>query len=123
VASDAWRTILTHQGDWDRFQALSYCVWAAYPTLAILGLIHPLRMLPIMLFTAFYKMLWLAIVAYPLWRAGTLAGSAAEPMTRAFIMAPVLMLVIPWGYVFRTYVLPRRRTHIEGHVGPEYSVV
>src|SRR5688572_3538967 len=95
VATDAWRTIITHEGDWDRFRAMALCVWAAYPTLAILGLIHPLRMLPIMLFTVFYKSLWLLIVAYPLWQAGTLAGSPEETMTRAFIGTPLFILAIP----------------------------
>ena len=104
IATDAWRTILTHEGPWDRFRALAFCVWAAYPTLAILGVLHPLRMLPILLFTVFYKGLWLLIVAYPLWRAGSLAGSPAEAMTNAFLGTPILMLVIPWGYVYRTYV-------------------
>ena len=105
VATDAWTTILTHEGPWDRFRAMAFCVWAVYPTMALLGLIHPLRMLPIMLFTVGYKSIWLLIVAYPLWRAGALAGSPEEPMTSAFIWTPVLMLAIPWGYVFRKYVL------------------
>jgi hypothetical protein len=105
VATDAWRTIITHEGPWDRFRAMAFCVWAVYPTLAVLGLIHPLRMLPIMLFTVAYKGLWLLIVAYPLWRAGTLAGSPAETMTRAFIWTPLLIIAIPWGYVFRHYVM------------------
>ena len=119
VATDAWRTLFAHVGAWDRFRAMAFCVWAAYPTLAVLGLIHPLRMLPLMLFMILYKSLWLIVVAYPLWRAGTLAGSPAEAMTRAFIGVPVAMLAVPWGYVFRQYVMwPRnhgaRRQPIQG---------
>ncbi|HYN03592.1 MAG TPA: hypothetical protein VE359_14175, partial [Vicinamibacteria bacterium] len=44
VATDAWRVILTHQGPWDHTRAVAWCVWATYPTLALLGLLHPLRM-------------------------------------------------------------------------------
>lgn len=110
VATDAWRTIITHDGPWDPFRAVAFCVWAAYPTLAVFGLIHPLKMLPIMLFTVVYKGLWLLIVAYPLWQAGTLAGSPAEAMTRAFIGTPLLIIAIPWKYVLRTYVMwPRNQ--------------
>ncbi len=105
VATDAWRAIITHEGPWDRFKAMAFCVWAAYPTLAVFGLINPLRWLPIMLFTVAYKGLWLLIVAYPLWRAGTLVGSPAEAMTRAFIGTPLLIIAIPWKYVFRNYVM------------------
>ncbi len=32
-------------------------------------------MLPILLLEIFYKVLWLLVVAYPLWTAGKLAGS------------------------------------------------
>ena len=104
VATDAWMTIITHQGEWDRFRALAFCVWAAYPTLAVLGLIHPLKMLPLMMFTIFYKSLWLMVVAYPLWRTGTLAGSPAEPMTKAFLWLPLAIIAVPWKYVFQNYV-------------------
>lgn len=109
VATNAWSVLLAHEGPWEPKRALVFCVWATYPTLAVLGLFHPLRMLPIMLFTIGYKTLWFVFVAYPLWTAGALAGSSAEPITDAFLGLPILVLVVPWGYVWRTYVkLPRR---------------
>ena len=104
VATDSWRGIITHEGPWDRFRAMSVCVWAAYTTLAVFGLIHPLRWLPIMIFMIFYKSLWLIIVAYPLWREGTLAGSPAEEMTYAFLGVPVAMIAVPWKYVFENFI-------------------
>ncbi|HJU88516.1 MAG TPA: hypothetical protein VJ672_03945 [Gemmatimonadaceae bacterium] len=108
VATWAWGTILRHQGPWDPMHAVAICVWAIYPTMAILGVIHPLRMLPIMIFTVAYKLLWLTIVAYPLWRAGTLNGQAAE-LTNGFIGMPIAVIAIPWGYVWRTYVTGVRK--------------
>ena len=109
VAPSAWRTILTHEGPWNHVNAIAFCVWATYPTLAVLGLLQPLRMLPLMLFTIGYKAIWLAIVAYPLWRAGTLAGSPAEEMTYSFLSLPLLIVAVPWTYVWRTYFrLPQR---------------
>ena len=79
-------------------------MWVAYPTLSVLGLVHPLRMLPIMLFVIFYKTLWLAVVAFPLWSAGTLAASPANEMALTFLWVWVPVLAVPWGYVWRTYV-------------------
>ncbi len=108
VATEAWGVLLTHQGPWDHVRAVAWCVWATYPTLAVLGLLHPLRMLPLMLFTIGYKSLWLAVVAWPLWRAGTLAGSPAEEMAKVFLMTPLLAAAVPWGYVLRHYVRPSR---------------
>jgi hypothetical protein len=115
VATDAWRTLLTHEGSWNHVGAVAFCVWATYPTLAILGLIHPLRMLPIMLFTIGYKALWLIFVAWPLWRAGTLAGSPAEAMTYVFLWIPLPIIAVPWTYVFRTYIKwPKRAAALRG---------
>ena len=109
VATESWTSILTHEGPWDRFRAMALCVWAVYPTLCILGLIHPLRMLPIMIFMIGYKILWLAIVAYPLWRAGELVGDPAEGMARVFMWVWAPILVVPWKYVFQHFVMwPRR---------------
>lgn len=110
VATDAWRTLLTHEGPWDPVRAVAICVWAAYPTLAVLGLLHPLRMIPLLLFTVMYKAVWLAFVALPLWRAGQLWGTPAGEIAASFAALPILALAIPWGYVLRTYVLPVRRT-------------
>lgn len=105
VATDAWNALLTHQGPWDHVRAVAICVWATYPLLALLGLRRPLRMLPLMLFTVGYKTLWLAFVALPLWRAGTLAGSPAEEMTYVFLWTPLAIIAVPWAYVWRYYVV------------------
>ena len=109
VGSDTWLSIINHQGPWDHVRAVAFCVWASYSTLSLLGLIHPLRMLPIMIFMIGYKLLWLIVVAYPLWRAGTLAGSPAEEMAYTFMWIPLPIIAVPWKYVFRTFVLPSRK--------------
>ena len=103
VGHDSWTAIFTHQGPWDHLKAVAFCVWAAYSTLSILGLINPLKMLPIILFEIFYKSIWLIIVAYPLWAKQQLVGSPAEQLTYAFLWLPLPLLATPWGYVFRTY--------------------
>lgn len=105
VATDSWTVILTHQGTWDPVRAVAWCTWAAYSTLAILGVFHTLRMLPIMLFMIFYKGLWLIVVAYPLWSAGTLKGSPAEEMAYMFSGIIIPIIFMPWKYVFKKYVL------------------
>lgn len=117
VATDAWRGLLTHQGPWNMMHAIALCVWATYPTLAILGLARPLQMLPIIFFTIGYKTLFLAFVSFPLWRAGTLAGSPAAEMTAIFLWTPVLIAVVPWKYAFRTYVMPARASLPGSHLG------
>jgi len=109
VGSDSWTAIINHEGPWDHVRAVAFCAWATYSTMSVLGLIHPLKMLPIMMFTIGYKTLWLIVVAYPLWRDNALAGSPAEAMTRVFLWTPVLFIAVPWGYVIRNYVMWSKR--------------
>lgn len=110
IATDSWKSIITHQGPWDHVRAVAFCVWAAYTTLSVFGLIHPLRWLPIVIFMIFYKTLWLMVVAYPLWRANALAGSPADEMAHIFIGAPFVTLIVPWKYVFENYVYKSKKT-------------
>jgi hypothetical protein len=103
LGRDTWTHILTHQGTWNPSDAIAWCVWTAFATLAGLGIFRPLKMLPILLLEIFYKVLWLIIVAYPLWSAGTLAGSSAESITSVFLWVLLPIVAVPWAYVFRNY--------------------
>ena len=84
-------------------KALAVSVWAAFSALCILGLLDPVRWIPLVLFEIFYKAIWLIIVAYPLWRANQLVGSPAEDMTYAFLWLPLPIIAVPWLYVFKNY--------------------
>ena len=105
-----WTGIFTHEGPWDPNKAVGWSVWTAFATLAGLGILHPLKMLPILLLEIFYKVLWLILVAYPLWSKGTLAGSAAEGITVVFFPVILVIFIIPWGYVYKNYILLGRKT-------------
>ena len=104
LGKDTWTHILTHQGVWDPTDAVAWCIWTAFATLAGLGIIRPLKMLLILLLEIFYKVLWLVVVAYPLWSNGTLAGSRAEGTTAAFLWVILPIIAVPWGYVLATYI-------------------
>ena len=103
VGMDSWSTILRHNGDWKPLDAVAFSVWAAYSTLSVLGIFKPLKMLPLIAFQVFYKTVWLAIVAYPLWRSGTLIGSGVEQMVKAFMWIPLPIVAMPWGYFFVSF--------------------
>jgi hypothetical protein len=112
LGKDVWTHILTHQGVWEPADAVAWCVWAAFATLAGLGILRPVKMLPIVLLEIFYKVLWLALVAYPLWSTGTLEGSSAEDITVKFLWVILPIVAVPWGYVFVTYVYTPKRSLI-----------
>jgi hypothetical protein len=109
LGKDTWSHILTHRGSWDPDDAVVWCVWTAFATLAGLGILRPLKMLPILLLEIFYKVMWLIVVAYPLWVTGTLAGSSAEGITTAFLWVILPIIAVPWGYVFVNYMYKRAR--------------
>jgi hypothetical protein len=66
-------------------------------------------MLPILLLEVFYKVLWLIVVAYPLWSKGKLAGSPAEGVTMAFLWVILPIVAVPWGYVIGAYIYKPRK--------------
>jgi hypothetical protein len=99
----SWRLILAHDGPWNSVVAAAVCMWAAHAILSLIGIFHPLKMLPLVFFEVFYKLLWLVVVALPLWWSGRLVGSANEEMTYAFLWVALPLTFVPWGYVFRKY--------------------
>jgi hypothetical protein len=108
LGKDVWTHIITHEGLWNPTDAIAWCVWAAFATLSFLGILYPLKMIPILLLEIFYKVLWLAIVAYPLWSKGQLIGSNAEGITYPFLGVLFPIVVMPWGYVVRYYILNKK---------------
>jgi hypothetical protein len=104
LGKDTWTHILTHRGPWDPTDAVVWCVWTAFATLAGIGIFRPVKMLPIVLLEIFYKVLWLILVAYPLWSKGTLAGSPAEAITTPFLWVILPIVAVPWGHAFSNYI-------------------
>ena len=112
LGKQTWTHILTHKAPWDPTDAVAWCVWTAFATLAGLGIVRPLKMLPIVLLEIFYKLLWLLLVAYPLWARGALAGSPAEGITSEFLWVILPIVAMPWGYAFVNYIYdPRHHVH------------
>ncbi|MCC3155241.1 hypothetical protein Q3A66_19180 [Hymenobacter sp. BT770] len=101
---ESWEHILTHRGPWNNANAAAWCMWGSYSVISFIGILRPLKMLPIVLFEVVYKVAWLALVAYPLWMKHELIGSPAEGMTRVFVWVVFPIVAMPWGYFFRTHV-------------------
>jgi hypothetical protein len=115
LGKETWTHILTHKGPWEPTDAIAWCVWTAFATLAGLGIVRPLKMLSIVLLEIFYKVLWLLLVAYPLWTRGTLVGSSAEQITSEFLWVILPIVAMPWGYAFVNYIYDPR------HHGPDVA--
>jgi len=99
---------LKHKGEWNITHAAAWCMWAGYSVISFIGIIRPLKMLSIVLFEIVYKVLWLMVVAYPLWIKNELAGSPAGEMANVFIWVVLPIVAMPWRYFFRTHILGKQ---------------
>lgn len=71
--------------------------------LSLLGLYSPLKMLPLLIFEVTWKIIFLAFYALPLWLAGDV-DPASLANIQAVLVVVVFIPMIPWRYVFRTYL-------------------
>ncbi|WKE64041.1 hypothetical protein PVT67_10045 [Gallaecimonas kandeliae] len=107
LGKDVWSKILFHEGAWGSKDAMVWCVWAAFSSLALIGIFRTVRMLPILLLEIFYKVLWLAIVVLPLVRSGQTISPEVTDMMQAFLWVALPIIAVPWGYVVNRYLLGR----------------
>lgn len=96
--------LLLHHGPWELKDGTVECVLVAMSLLALLGLRHPRLLLPVLLFEVAWKLVWLAVIALPLWLDGALAGDT-RAQTGTVLWVVVIIAVVPWREVLRDYVL------------------
>ena len=85
------------------YEGVTLCLLTAMSLLAFVGLRHPVRMLPVLLFESAWKLLWLALVALPRAVAGDLDAATSEVLVNCSLVV-LILAVVPWPYVWRTYV-------------------
>ncbi len=72
--------------------------------LAFIGLIQPLRMVPLLMFELAWKAVWLFAFGLPQWLSGQQPPTFADDMFNIALGVILMPLVIPWGWVWRNYV-------------------
>ena len=100
LGSGVFSTLAGHEGAWDPVKGAAFCLWGTLALLSGVGLRYPLAMLPVLLFQLIYKGLWLALIALPHW-------PAFESLRITDVMLigfAVDLIVIPWPYVFASFV-------------------
>jgi hypothetical protein len=102
---DAWTHIIHHTGTWDPANSAAWFMWGSFGIIAVIGILRPLRMLPIMLFEIVYKVAWLIVIAWPLYQRNELTGSPTETMAHNFMLVILPIVAMPWRYFFRTYIV------------------
>ena len=99
-----WPGILQHPVDLEHMRGVVRSLLGAVGLLAALGLRHPLRMLPLLLFELAWKSIWVLAFGLPLWSAGRLDAGTRESWNVCLFSVVLFVLVIPWRHVLTTYV-------------------
>ena len=118
LGSSVWPAILHHDTPWSLSGGVVKCVLGAMSALAVLGLRHPLKMLPLLFFELAWKAIWLLVVAAPLWSAHRMDPDTLETAYEC-LMAVVFVLVVPWRYVFSQYVMASGDRWSDRRSGPD----
>lgn len=84
------------------YEGVTLCLLTAMSLLALLGLRHPVAMLPVLLFESIWKLLWLALVALPKALGDGLDSRTSEVLVNCSLVV-VILAVIPWRYVWDHY--------------------
>jgi hypothetical protein len=98
-----WPSIFDPARNWAPDRGIIVAMLGALSLLALVGLRHPLRMLPLLLWEIAWKTIWLTRIALPLWTGGRFDAATAET-TMECLMAILIVAVIPWDYVLLAYV-------------------
>jgi len=65
LAVTKWRKLIARHGHWPLYEGVTTYLLVAMGVLALIGLRHPSKMLPILVFESTWKPAWLAAVACP----------------------------------------------------------
>ena len=85
------------------YEGVTLCLLVAMSLLAFLGLRYPVKLLPLLVFESTWKLLWLGLVALPQAVSGQLDAATSDTVVTCSLVV-LILAVIPWGHVWRTYV-------------------
>lgn len=97
-----WPGFLAPDPGRDLMSGVVDCMLVAFSLLALLGLRHPVRMVPVLLWESAWKLLWLGTVALPAWRGGGVDAATAQVLASC-VWVVLVLAVVPWGHVARRY--------------------
>lgn len=101
-----WPLLFHHDKPWPLMTSVVVCMLVGMSVLALLGLRYPVRMMPILLFEVTWKLIWLAVVALPQWLNHQMDAETRE-LTNEVLWVVIILAVIPWPYVYSTYLARR----------------
>ena len=103
LAVQKWPLFFNGSRPWPLMEGVVTIMLVAMGLLALLGLRYPVKMLPILVFESLWKIIWLGVIAMPLWTSGQMDAATSESAS-AILWVAIVLAVTPWRYVFRQLV-------------------
>ena len=103
LAATKWPQLIGRSEPWPLYEGVSTYLLVAMGLLALLGLRYPVQMLPILLLESLWKLLWLAVIAVPLWMGDGMDPATSE-VASAILWVVIVIAVTPWRYVVSEYM-------------------
>jgi hypothetical protein len=103
IGNMIWPLIIDHSSTLPRMTGVAWALLGTIGLLAVIGLRYPLRMIPLLLLELTWKVIWLAAFAAPRWLEGTVDAAMQTSIIETGV-GLILLLVIPWRYVWANYV-------------------
>jgi len=95
-----------HAQPWPLMDGVVNSMLTAMSVLALVGVRYPVRMLPLLIFESGWKLIWLGVVALPLWMDDRL-DAATSKVAGECLLVVIILAVVPWRYVIRRYAVER----------------
>jgi hypothetical protein len=106
LGSIIWPRLISHE-PWGHMEGVAFALLGALSALAIVGVRYPIQMLPLLLFELLWKVVWLALVALPLYQTGQLDAANTSTAFECLLGVLIVPLVLPWKYLFTHYIRKR----------------
>lgn len=82
---------------------VAFSFWFAYGLLCLLGLKHPLKLLPVLLLQFTYKSIWIFAVGFPLFTLDQMTPRSYELLYGNAVYVLLDLIILPWGYIFKHF--------------------
>jgi hypothetical protein len=101
-----WPSVIHHTSEFAIAEGVRFSLLGGLGLAAVLGIRYPVQMIPLLLFELIWKAIYLVAFALPLWSAHQISEAVAADI-QSILMVVIFIPLIPWGYVFRNYIVKR----------------
>ena len=104
LAFDNWSSVIAGTLPVDIYPSVAISFWAAFSLLNLIGVLNPLRFIPILMLQLLYKTVWLLGNYRPAYLSDELTPGQEEFFWICVAGVGLNLLIIPWKYTWHYFV-------------------